>query len=198
MHEIIDFRAPTDAGFIERAPIDRGVRADLNIVFDDEASDLGELFVASRLGIADVTETLTAQHSTGLDNDSIAERSAGINSDIRVEAAVSADFNVVADHAAGADGCPVAKPDVFAKDGVRRDSDISADTCRGGNDGRRVDNSFEIVMVVKKSGGACEGQTRLRRNQKRLGTVRIRREFSGDNGGGRGRESPFQILQILD
>jgi hypothetical protein len=40
VHQVVDFRATTDAGFVERAAINRGL-APIYVVVDDKASDLG-------------------------------------------------------------------------------------------------------------------------------------------------------------
>ncbi len=48
LHEIVDLGALADHGVADRAPIDRGVGADLDIVLDDDAADLRHLDVAGR------------------------------------------------------------------------------------------------------------------------------------------------------
>ena len=74
--EVIDFCAAADAGFVERAAVDGRVGSDLDVVFDDEASDLRELLVASGLGVADVAEAFTAEDGSCLHDDAIAESGA--------------------------------------------------------------------------------------------------------------------------
>ena len=46
--EVIELRAPADARLFERAAIDGGVRANFDIVFDDESALLGKLHVLAR------------------------------------------------------------------------------------------------------------------------------------------------------
>ena len=43
MHQVVDLRAAADARLAERRAVDRGVRADLDVVLDDDAADLRHL-----------------------------------------------------------------------------------------------------------------------------------------------------------
>ena len=45
--QVVDFCAAADAGFVQRSAVDGGVGADFYVVFDDQASDLRGLLVAS-------------------------------------------------------------------------------------------------------------------------------------------------------
>ena len=99
MDEVVDFCAAADAGFVERAAVDGGVGADLYVVFDDQASDLRGLLVASGLRVAHVAEAFTAQDGARLNDDAVAECCARVDGDVGVDAAMAADYHVVADHA---------------------------------------------------------------------------------------------------
>ena len=47
LHEIVDLCALADDRILERAPVDGGVRADLDVVLDDDAADLPDLIMAA-------------------------------------------------------------------------------------------------------------------------------------------------------
>ena len=66
VHEVVDFCAAADAGFVECAAVDGGVGADFDIVFDHQTPDLRGLFVASGFGIANVAEAFAAEHCSRL------------------------------------------------------------------------------------------------------------------------------------
>ena len=50
LDEIVDLGAGADARLADGGTIDRRVRADLDVVFDDDAADLRNLVVACRRG----------------------------------------------------------------------------------------------------------------------------------------------------
>ena len=88
VHEVVDFCAAADSGFVEGAAVDGGVGADLDIVFNHQTSDLRELLVASGLLVAHVAEAFAAEHGSCLDDDSIAEVRAPVDRHVGVDAAV--------------------------------------------------------------------------------------------------------------
>ena len=168
VHEVVDLRAAADAGFVERAAVDGRVSADFDVVFDHQAADLRGLFVASGLGIADVAEALTAEDGSSLHDDAVAESCARVDGDVRVEAAMASDYNVVADHRTGADGRFIADLDVFAENRARADGYVLADLGGSGNDGGGM-NAAIAVGVAEQLRGSGKGEARLRGNQDGLG-----------------------------
>ena len=46
LHQVVDLGALADHRVRQRAPVDRGVGADLHVVADDDAADLGHLHAA--------------------------------------------------------------------------------------------------------------------------------------------------------
>ena len=141
MHQIVDFRAAADARLVERAAVDGGVGADFDVVLNDEASNLWELFVASGLGVADVAESFAAQYRSSLDDDTVAKARAGIDGHIGVDAAVNSDLDAVANHATRADCGSFADFAVLSDDCTRANRDILADFGGAGDDGGSVDGS---------------------------------------------------------
>src|SRR5882757_5056448 len=79
VYQIIYFRPASDTGFVERAPIDGGVGTNFDVIFDYQASDLRELFIAPGLGIADVAEAFAAEDGARLDNYTVADLRSRIN-----------------------------------------------------------------------------------------------------------------------
>ena len=188
VHEVVNFRAATDAGFVEGSAVDGGVGADFDIVFDHQASDLGGLLVASSFRIADVAEACTAQNSAGLHDDAVAESCARVDGDVRIEAAMASDHDVVADYCTWADGGFIADLDVFAENRARADGYVLAEHSGRGNDGGGM-NAAIRVGIAEQPGGAGEGEARLGGNQDGLGGAGAGgefcgREIPGDHGGG--------------
>ena len=106
--EVVDLRALADAGLAERAAVDGGVGADLDVVGDDERALLGEGEVLAGGGVAGVAEAGCAEHCAGLDDDAVANGGSSVDRDV------------------GEDGAVVAEGDAFAEDGVGADAGAAA------------------------------------------------------------------------
>src|SRR5881409_3765122 len=70
LDEVVDLCAPTDRGRPERAPIDGSVRADLDVVMNDDVPDLRDLAMGA--GIEHVTESVRADDGAGMNADTLA------------------------------------------------------------------------------------------------------------------------------
>src|SRR5438876_1106492 len=116
VHQIVYLRAAADTGGLKRTAVNAAVRADLDVVFDYQLSDLGEFFVPSSRRIAHVSEAVAAENRAGVDGHAIANASAGINRDIGMNCAVIADCGSLADDASGADPGAAADNSVFVHD----------------------------------------------------------------------------------
>ena len=100
LHEVIDLGALADHRIAAGAPVDRGVRADLHIVLDDDAPDLRHLEVALRPhGEA---EPVLADPDARMKDDPVAEIGVG-DGHIGGDGAVPADPDVGTDDRMGAD-----------------------------------------------------------------------------------------------
>ena len=90
LHQVVELRAPPDAGVAERAAIDRRVRADLDVVLHHHASELRHRLELARLG-EHVAEAVAAEHDAGLQHDAIADLRALAQHATGVDHAVGAD-----------------------------------------------------------------------------------------------------------
>ncbi len=103
VNEVIDLCPAADAGLLESASVDGGVRADLHVVFNQQRPLLRELCVGAGLGVAHVAEAVGPEHRACVNDDAIAQRRSGIEHRPRIDAAVLADANPLADHRTGFD-----------------------------------------------------------------------------------------------
>ena len=121
LDQVIDLGATPDDGGAERAPVDGHIGADLHVVHDDDLADLRDL--AMDPAVEDITETVGANHGTGVNAHPPTELGAGVEDDIGEELgglaneAMGADMIVavqdhtrpdldgVANHAMGAYAC---------------------------------------------------------------------------------------------
>src|SRR5438874_8648381 len=80
LDQVVDLGPGADAGFADSRPIDRRIRADLDIVFNDDTANLRDLVVRA-VGRAREPEPVTPDHSAVLDDDAMTERDAFANRD---------------------------------------------------------------------------------------------------------------------
>src|SRR4029077_4865671 len=105
---VVELHAFLDDRIVERAAVDRGGCADLDIIADPHAADLRDLHPAPVV-VGDA-EAVGADHGARVHDDAPSQRAAGIEHHARIEAAVVADLHALAHHAAGADRDARAKP----------------------------------------------------------------------------------------
>ena len=73
LHQVVDLRARFDARLADRRAIDRGVRAELHVVFDDHGGDLRDLLVRA-VAAADESVAVAADDDAVLQDDAVADR----------------------------------------------------------------------------------------------------------------------------
>ena len=79
LHEVVDFRAAPDDGRAERAAINARVRANLDIVVNDDVADLKHLAMLAR--VEHVAVTVRADDRAGVDADAMANLRVGVEND---------------------------------------------------------------------------------------------------------------------
>src|SRR5688500_4817299 len=104
---VVELGALLDHGVVERAAVHRGVGADLHVVADAHAADLRDFDPAALFGRD--AEAVGADHHAGMQDDASPDFAASVNDNPWIQAAVVADGDVLADHAARADGYAVAQ-----------------------------------------------------------------------------------------
>src|SRR5258706_11367355 len=114
LDEIVDLGSGADARFADRRPIDRGVGANLNIVFEHDAGALRNLQVRA-VGLPRKAEALAADDGAVLQDDTMPD------DDAIADGHLGTDDAVVADRRTGANR------DVWIDDGPRTDRRSSAD-----------------------------------------------------------------------
>src|SRR5512134_2160913 len=97
---VVELHALLDYGVVQCPAVDSGVGADLDVVADAYAADLGDLDPAVLL--ARDAEAVRSDHHSGVNDDTPAERALRVDHHARIQAAVFSDDDFVADHASGA------------------------------------------------------------------------------------------------
>src|SRR5689334_7343682 len=122
VHDVVEFRAASDARAAECGAVYAGVRAEFDVVLNYYRADLRKLLVA--VIVAHVTKTVSADTHGCVQYDAIAKRDAVVENDVRMQHAVVADRHVRADDDAGFNARRSADARVFT------DLDVRADVSR--------------------------------------------------------------------
>jgi hypothetical protein len=183
VHQVIDFRASTDAGSIQRSSINGGVGADFDIVFNLQSSNLRKFFIAASFRVAHVAEAVAAQHGAGVNNHTISEPDAWVKSDVRIQITISPNAYFGADYRACADPSVLADACAFTDDDLFFDGNAVRQSSRWMHDGTRVDAGLALQLWTQQSGSPDEGQARLSRKKQWL-RVRLSRRVIARNRGG--------------
>jgi hypothetical protein len=94
MHEVIDFHTAPNARLFERTTINRGIRANLHVIFHYEPTNLWELLVPAGRLVADVTEPITPQDGTGMHNYATSDLGPWVDRHIGMQLAVVPNRNI--------------------------------------------------------------------------------------------------------
>src|SRR5205809_927730 len=147
---VVELDAVLDHRVVERAAVDRGVGADLDVVTYHGAPGLRNLDPAS--GIRRHAETVGADHHAGVDQGALAYDAAGIDRHRRTQAAVLSDRGIFADGAASIDHDALPQP--------RPAADVAAGSYRGGS--RNFGFLLDDGAGVDSRSGASFGTEQLR------------------------------------
>src|SRR5947208_16145112 len=108
MHQVVDLRPAPDARYIQRSAVNGCVCSDLDVVFNFQSADLGELLIASGLLIAHIAASVTPQHRARVNTYSITNANARLDGYVRIQSAVSPDHDVAPHHTSRPDPRPAA------------------------------------------------------------------------------------------
>ena len=97
MNKIIYFSAGANASFKDRSTVDGTVGAELDGVFKDNDTNLGNFFVGL-VGVSDVAKPVRASDGMRVNLNMGPELAASANHDLRVQVAVRAELCVLFDH----------------------------------------------------------------------------------------------------
>src|SRR5262245_38757018 len=91
--QVIEFDAASNDRLVQRATIHGAIGSDFDVVLDHKHPDLWELMIAATLLIQHIAESGTAQNGARLYDHTIAKHASGVNHNIVVDSAVSADLH---------------------------------------------------------------------------------------------------------
>ncbi len=112
LNEVVELDAVADHGVVERAAVDRGVGADLDVVADDDAAGLRDLDPGAG-ALAREAEAVGADDHARVQDAVLADHAVVIDADVGVEPGATPDAGAATDMAVGADHHVLAEHHVF-------------------------------------------------------------------------------------
>src|SRR5437016_6080475 len=155
MNHIIEFRAASDSRSSQRAAIDAGVRAQLNIIFNDDRADLWKVVIAQVA--AHVPEPIGADDYTGMQNDPVTNRHAVFEKNIRMNQAIASDPYIIPDFRAGANMCAGANDRILADADKSADEDFESNVGIHSDDDRRMSFRRPLLSRIQDFSDQSEG-----------------------------------------
>ncbi len=131
LHLVVQLDAVVDQCVLDGATVDRRIGADLDVVAEAHAADVGNLHVA--VGVGREAESIAPDDRTRLEHATRADRDVTADGDSRLQPAIVAEARAILDHAVRADGAALADHDVRTDDGVRADPGGRSDRRRRRN-----------------------------------------------------------------
>ena len=131
MDQIIDFHASGDAGIVQRAAINGGIRSDFHIVANFDNPHLRKFPVAALA--KRVAETVRAQYGSGMDLHAIADAHVRVQCNARMDAAIVADPSGSANDGVSADLRAFADVRIFSNYCVWTNTRARSNFCQRSN-----------------------------------------------------------------
>src|SRR5439155_7396124 len=184
LHQIVDLAARPDPGGPGRGAVDGNVGADLDVVLDEDVTDLGKL--AIDIAVADEPEPIASDDRPGMDDDPVPQNAFLANGYVRIEQHLVPDPRPRADEAArvndGARADGGAPPDhhVGADRCVQRDERVLRDDRRWMDAGARA-----LRLSGEETHRFEEGEVGIGILDQRLSDVPV--VFRNDDRGGLGQ-----------
>src|SRR2546428_10711050 len=120
LHEVVDLRPLADDCVAQRTPIDCGIAADLNVIFDNDLTELWKLVMAA-FG-EDVAESIRSDHCSRVNHDAAADARARINGDARMKNAANPDLDTTTEKSSRANESARAHAHAVFDHNVRADA----------------------------------------------------------------------------
>ena len=143
LHKVVDFGPLADPRFAQRAAVDAGVCADLDIVFDHDRAHLRKFYIPG-FAVSHITEPVGPNNDTRMKNTIAADLHIVVNDAVRVDHRPFADYHVIPDPDTLMDLRRLADIGVFTNGYISADK-IRANVRIFGNDGRLVQAVFRCI-----------------------------------------------------
>jgi hypothetical protein len=156
MDHVVEFRAAAYSSLAQRGAIDAGVRAELDVVFDNNRPNLRKLVITQIA--AHVTKTIRANANTGMQNDSVANRHVVVKHDSGMQYAITANVYLIADHDAGFDACSGPNPSTLSNRNMWPNEDGQIYISRFRNCSGIVNKWFATFLWVQNLSDQSERQ----------------------------------------
>jgi hypothetical protein len=180
LDEVVNFGAIANSRRAKRAAIHGDIRADLDVVTNDDISNLWDFAVDAL--VKHVAEAVRTNHGAGMNADAFADLSGGINGDVRKETGIFTNLRLRANGVATLQNGTSTDANSSLNDAMRPDVSREVNDGIGRNGGSWMDAGREHRLGKKDWQHAREGDAGVGHDDERLA---LGRKISGyENGRG--------------
>src|SRR5262249_854274 len=146
LDEIVELHSSSNDCRFEGAAVDACIRSDLNVVFDDHATNLWKLYV--RRSITHEPESVCPDDGTCMNDHAISDLDVGVDDGTRIQRAVHPDARVLADVTTSFDRTAVTNHSSGLNHRARSDPNVLIDSRVGRDHSRRMNRSRANIGSV--------------------------------------------------
>src|SRR5689334_7026947 len=160
MDHVVELGAAPDARTTQRRPIDTTVRANLDVVFNHDRSDLRKLLVSEI--VTHVTKSICTETHARVQDHAISNRDSVVQHDIRMQDTIVTDAGVRTQHHARFESCVSADVRVLADTDVWTNISRECDVGSFSNDCGRMNRRFTTHRRMQRRADQCKREFRIR------------------------------------
>jgi len=195
LHQVVDLRPRADDGVVHAAAVDGRIRADLDVVADDAASDLGDFARQLAALAGHVAEPIRPEPHAGVQDDPVPHYRPAVTHHVGQQLHVVAELDAVAQHAPGADPHVAPQPHGATQHRVGADGHGLLPHDARADHRRPVDSGLPGGLGVQHRDDREQRLVRIAHQHAARGTVRrLVSEIRFAEHDGRAR--PLKILEI--
>lgn len=124
LDQVVDFCALPDVGGSERGPVDRHIGSDFDVIFNDDDASLWNFMMTAF--VLNVSESVTSDHGSGVDNDPGAYPASVLNTHVRMKYGIITDGDAFSQKDTGVEGDPIPQSRMIADCDKRSDGYVAA------------------------------------------------------------------------
>ena len=124
LDQVVDFCALPDECGSERGPVDSHVGSDFDVIFNDDDASLWNFMMTAF--VLNVSESVTSNHGSGVDNDPGAYPASVLNTHVRMKYGILTDGDAFSQKDTGVEGDPIPESRMMANGDKRSDGRVAA------------------------------------------------------------------------
>src|SRR5450631_3102662 len=159
LHQVVKLGTAPDQGSLKGCTINTGIGADLHIILKNHDTDLGDWIVTAAIGR--ITESVTANNCTGLNNTAAADTAALADNRIGMNCRIVAYRYTIINDGSRVDDATVAKRNIIADNSTGIYADVLTERHSDADTGFRHDSAWTLWLHIKECQQFGKGKIRV-------------------------------------